>query len=80
MEEKNKRPKEKSPSDDNKTVGANQEPEDKQGNYMAEGMALGMCAGVAAGLLLFDNLVIGIAVGMCLGLAVGSNIKKKKTK
>lgn len=50
--------------------------ENKDGNYMVEGMCLGICFGVTLGQMLFDNPAIGLSIGMCIGLAIGSLIKK----
>lgn len=79
MEEKNKTPEEMAPVEDNKNENAQQSPEDKNGNYAAQGLVVGMAIGAVFGIL-FDSMAIGMGVGMCLGLAVGASIKKKKTK
>lgn len=50
--------------------------ENKDNNYMVEGMCLGTGFGIIFGQMLFDNLAIGLSIGMCIGLAIGSLIKK----
>lgn len=50
----------------------------KEENYMSEGMAIGMCLGTAIGILLGkDNLATEMSVGMlCIGMIIMMNYKK----
>lgn len=57
---------------------------DKEKNYMLEGMPIGMCLGVGVGsvlgLITKGNIGLymcfGISIGMGIGTAIGSAIKK----
>ncbi len=52
--------------------------EEKEENYLVEGMCLGMCLGVALSSSLHMDMGIGISLGMLIGETAGLLTKKKK--
>lgn len=58
-------------------ICASRKKEEKDENYMLEGMALGMCLGVSLASAFQQNLGYGISLGMLIGETIGLFVKKK---